>query len=70
MRTQFDQQLDQLHVEMIRMGSLCEEVISLSSKALENSQPRLIQQIIEVDSQIDRKEREIESFCIRHGTNW
>ena len=65
MRTQFDQQLDQLHVEMIRMGSLCEEVISLSSKALENSQPRLIQQIIEADSQIDRKEREIESFCIR-----
>ena len=34
MRSQFDQQLAQLHRELIEMGALCEEVIALSSQAL------------------------------------
>ena len=34
MRTRFDQQLDQLHVELITMGALCEEAIGLVADAL------------------------------------
>ena len=30
MRTRFDKQLDELHVELIKMGSMCEEAITLS----------------------------------------
>lgn len=35
MRTRFDEQLRQLNVELIRMGSLCEEAISIAAKFLE-----------------------------------
>ena len=34
MRNKFDQQLEQLHLELIKMGALCEEAISASVKAL------------------------------------
>ena len=32
MRTRFDRQLEQLNVELIRMGALCEEAISIAAK--------------------------------------
>ena len=34
MRNRFDEQLEQLHVELIKLGALCEEAISSSVKAL------------------------------------
>jgi len=34
MRTHFDEQLEQLHLELIRMGALCEDAISAAAKAL------------------------------------
>ena len=34
MRSSFDSQLRQLNNELIEMGALCEEAISLSAKAL------------------------------------
>ena len=34
MRSRFDEQLAQLHRELIEMGALCEEVIALSAQAL------------------------------------
>ena len=35
MRTRFDKQLEQLHVELIKMGSLCEQAITLAAQALD-----------------------------------
>lgn len=35
MRTRFDQQLEKLHVELIKMGSLCEQAITLAASSLE-----------------------------------
>ena len=34
MKTKFDEQLEEMHVELIKMGSLCEQAITLSSRAL------------------------------------
>ena len=34
MRDKFNEQLEQLNVELIRMGALCEEGISAATKAL------------------------------------
>ena len=56
MRTKFDQQLDLLNVEMIKMGALCEDAISKASKALMEGDSSLLPEVFEVDSQIDRKE--------------
>ena len=33
MTTRFQRQLEELHVQMITLGSLCEKVISLATKA-------------------------------------
>ena len=34
MRDRFNEQLEQLNVELIKMGALCEEAISAAAKAL------------------------------------
>ena len=34
MTTRFERQLEELHVQMITMGSLCEKVITLSAQAI------------------------------------
>ena len=65
MRTKFDQQLDLLNVEMIKMGALCEDAISKASKALMEGDSSLLPEVFEVDSQIDRKERDIEVLCMK-----
>ena len=65
MRIQFDQQMERLHVELISMGSLCEEGIALSAKALQEKNPAFLQRIAAVEVEIDDKEREIEDLCMR-----
>ena len=65
MRSQFDQQLAQLHRELIEMGALCEEVIALSSQALTEGDASLARRVAPLDRAIDRKERGIENLCLR-----
>ncbi len=36
MRNRFDRQLEELHVELIEMGSMCEDVIRKTSKLLQS----------------------------------
>lgn len=35
MTTRFERQLEELHVQIITMGSLCEKVIAFSAKAIQ-----------------------------------
>ena len=65
MRTKFDQQLDTLGQELIKMGSLCEEVISLAASALIRRDDALAAKIAPLDHEIDEKERQIEAMCLR-----
>ena len=65
MRRQFDQQLALLNRELIEMGALCEEVIALASKALTEGDPALAAQVGPLDTEIDQKERTIESLCLK-----
>ena len=63
MATHFERQLEELHVQIITMGSLCEKVISLSNRAIRGD--KCIQEIFDTDKEIDAKEREIENLCMR-----
>ena len=63
MATHFERQLEELHVQMITMGSLCEKVISLSNRAIRGE--NCVREIFETDKEIDTKEREIENHCMR-----
>ena len=65
MRTRFDQQLEELHRELIRMGSLCEQAIALSAKLIMQEEGVTAEAVYATDEQIDRKEQEIESLCLR-----
>lgn len=65
MRTKFDEQLEQLHIELIKMGSLCEEAISLSARILDGISQEDIQKVSALEHEIDQMERDIETRCIR-----
>ena len=65
MRNRFDEQLERLNVELIRMGALCEDVISQAAKTLETPTDEFRQTVYDTDHEIDRKERDIESLCMR-----
>ena len=63
MATHFERQLEELHVQIITMGSLCEKVISLSNRAIRGDD--CVREIFDTDREIDTKEREIENHCMR-----
>lgn len=63
MATRFERQLEELHVQMITMGTLCEKVITLSAKTIEGED--CVKEVFDTDKEIDAKEREIETLCMR-----
>ncbi len=65
MRNQFDRQLETLHLELIKMGALCEEAISASFKALLEGDGSMADAAMERERDIDQKERDIEALCMR-----
>ena len=65
MRNRFDTQLLELNNELIAMGALCENAIASSVKALLTEDLKLAASAIRIDQEIDRKEREIESMCLK-----
>ena len=65
MRSKFDEQLALLNRELIEMGALCEEAIALSSKALTELDNTLASKVAPLDTEIDQKERTIESMCLK-----
>lgn len=65
MRSKFDEQLALLHKELITMGSLCENAITMSVKALDEGDVSLAGEVFGHTAQIDQKERDIEAMCMR-----
>ncbi|MFV0412955.1 MAG: phosphate signaling complex protein PhoU [Oscillospiraceae bacterium] len=65
MRGRFDEQLLILHTQMIEMGALCEEAIACAVKALLEGDRASAQRAIATDEEIDQKERDIESLCLK-----
>ena len=65
MRSRFDEQLAQLNKQLIEMGALCEEVISMSSRALMDGDLPLAAKVAPLDAEIDQKERDIENLCLK-----
>ena len=65
MRSKFDEQLELLNVELIKMGSLCEDAISSAVRALLENDRKLAQDVFLIDGEIDQMERDIESLCMK-----
>ncbi len=64
MRNRFDEQLELLNVELIRMGALCEDAISYASRTLMGAGD-FSEEVYRTDREIDQKERDIENLCMR-----
>lgn len=66
MRNRFDEQLEQLNVELIKMGALCEESISCAVKALfDEKSSVMIEKVNANEQDIDHLERDIEALCMK-----
>jgi len=64
MRSRFDEQLEQLNREIVSMGTLCEDAIGRSVRALCDGKPDLAATAIPLEVEIDRMERSIENQCL------
>ena len=65
MRSKFDEQLHKLNMEMITMGSMIERAIETAGELLLTRDQEIARELIGKDSEVDRKEREIETLCLR-----
>ena len=64
-RKTFNEQLEQLNVELIRMGALCEEAISAAAKAYFTGDRRLGERAGQLEQEIDQQQRDIEGLCMK-----
>ena len=65
MRMRFDQQLEELNLELIKMGALCERAIRRAADQLLNEKETEPQAIDRMEEEINHKERDIEALCMK-----
>lgn len=65
MRSKFDEQLALMKNELIQMGAMCEEAISLAAEALSDGEKGLAEKAVSMDAEIDQMERDIETLCLK-----
>jgi phosphate transport system protein len=65
MRTRFEEQLQKLNTEMITMGSMIERAIETAGDLLVSRDQETARVLMQGEAEIDRKEREIETLCLR-----
>ncbi len=65
MRNKFDEQLETLHIEMIKMGSLCEEAITTAVFSLNQSDDEIIEKAASIEFEIDEQEKKVENLCMK-----
>ena len=64
-RELYKEQLRKLNGELIQMGDLCEEAMSLVMKALREKDDEIAAGVHRVEQEIDQKERDIEALCMK-----
>lgn len=65
MKNRFDEQVEILNSQMIEMGAMIETTIENACEALQSGNLELARSIIDADTLVDRKERDIETLCLR-----
>ena len=65
MRNRFDQQLEQMNNHLLEMGALIERSIENATQALIKQDVDAAKAAINADQEVDHKEREIESLCLK-----
>ena len=61
----FDEQLIELNDSLLEMGAMIEKTITLTSQALIEQDVTLAKKVIETESDVDQKEKDIEALCLK-----
>ncbi|MGN1140283.1 MAG: phosphate signaling complex protein PhoU [Oliverpabstia sp.] len=64
-RELYKEQLRKLNGQLIQMGDLCEEAMSLVMKALREKDDEIAAGVHRIEQEIDQKERDIEAMCMK-----
>lgn len=64
MRKGFEKQLEQLNVNLIKMGAMCERHIAETTEALFKGDKSYVNRSHDLEEAIDKCEREIENICM------
>ncbi len=64
MQRHFDEELRELHKEILKMGIMAQEGIFKSIEALKNRDKKMAEEVIACDSKIDEVELDIDERCI------
>ena len=65
MRNRFDNELQELNNNLIKMAALCEQIIALALECFEENSEEILEQVKSEESRIDEYEHEIERKCLR-----
>lgn len=65
MRSQFNNQLEDLNIKLIKMGAMVQEIIEMALKALTTQDLELARKVPIFDDKIDELELEIEMECMK-----
>ena len=65
MRNRFDNELDILNQNLIKMGAFCEHAISLAMKCFEENEAVTVEEVKSIEIKIDEFEHEIERQCLK-----
>jgi phosphate transport system protein len=60
----FEQQLELISERLLRMGGMVEEAIGKSVRALVERDPKLADEVISTDGEIDKLELEVDNLCM------
>ena len=65
MRNKLDEQLEELHNELLQMGTLLEQGINFSNSALLEQNTSFAKIAIDIEYEVDKKEKIIEELCLK-----
>ncbi len=65
MRSRFDKELSELNNELVNMGTLIEQAIQKAVEALVNQNVEEARKAVDYDTEIDKKEKDIENICYK-----
>lgn len=64
MRVKYDKQIEELNESIMEMGAMAEKILDMAIKSLLEQDFQLAQKVIDLEDEIDLKEKEIEEKCL------
>jgi len=64
MRVKYDKQIEELNESILEMGAMAEKILDMSVKSLLEQDFQLAQKVIDLEDEIDLKEKELEEQCL------